>query len=713
MSAPPGFGRADLSSCEREQIHLAASVQPFGALLLVREADQVIVQASANASAFLGADATPGRSLETLPGDLAARIDEQLAAPLDDMPAAISCRIGDPAAAFNGLLHRPPGGGVVVELERPGPPLDLLDGFQDMVRGILAAPSRQALCDETTRIFREVAGYDRVMLYTFDEEGHGQVVSEWRQPELEAFLGNRYPATDIPQIARRLYERNRVRILVDVGYQPVPLQPRLSPMTGEDLDMSLCVLRSVSPIHIQYLKNMGVRATLVASLVVGGRLWGLVSCHHYSPRLLSYPVRALCELLAETVAARIAALESFERGQAEIAVRRLEQSMIAAIARKGDWQAALLDSPRSILEPLDARGAALLFEGEVRTVGEVPGTLRLREIGAWLDRQPRTPVFATASFALDAPQFAGLTPVASGIVAACLSDEPGDYLVWFRPERVRTDTWGGNPFKSMVIGDNPLDLSPRRSFAQWHQLVEGTSDPWTEADLAAARLVAESVADVVLQFRAVRTIIAQDQLRQVRRQVAVAEQPVVIGDDQGRIVMTNGGFRRLLGNAAEPERISDLPRLFARPDEARERLGELLAQGRNWRGEVELIAPAASGTPLLIRADPVFGTGGRSLGFVLLFTDLTERKAAAEARVRFQEDLALGGRALPTPLNSRADLVFHSAISPIMENAQLAALEITDGAEPARIPQMLASVRSSVLRAARLLRGLVRQVEEK
>ena len=272
------------------------------------------------------------------------------------------------------------------------------------LQGILACPTLRALCDETARIFRELTGYDRVMVYRFDEDGHGEVFAERHRPDLEAFLGNRYPASDIPQIARRLYETNRIRVLADVEYVPVPLRPRLLPSTGRDLDMSLCFLRSMSPIHIQYLKNMGVGATLVASLMVGGRLWGLISCHHYAPRFLHYEMRAVSELLAETVATRIAALESFAQAQAELTVRRLEQRLIQAISRDGDWRTALFDRSEPLLHALGASGAALLFEGQVQTAGEVPSTPQLREIGEWLDSRERDPVIATSALATRGPR---------------------------------------------------------------------------------------------------------------------------------------------------------------------------------------------------------------------------------------------------------------------------------------------------------------------
>jgi light-regulated signal transduction histidine kinase (bacteriophytochrome) len=430
----PAFGQADLSNCEREQIQLAGSIQPHGALIVVREPDLVVIQASANTADFLNLTGNViGRSLEDFGGDLIEQIRPVLKESLRTIPVAVRCTVSDPAAKHDVLLHRPPDDGLVIEFERSSPSIDLSETIGQALKIIISATTLRTLCEETASIFKELTRYDRVMVYRFDEEGHGEVFSERREPHLEAYLGNRYPASDIPQIARRLYERNRVRVLVDVEYEPVPILPRQSPLNDRDLDMSLCWLRSMSPIHIQYLKNMGVRATLVASIMVGGKLWGLVACHHYSPRPMPFEMRAACELLAETIATRIAALESFAQAQAELSVRRLEQRMIEAISRDGDWRVALFDNSQSLLQPLSANGAALLFEGQILSTGEVPGTLQLREIAAWLDQQERIPVFATTSLGFDEPDFAPLVSVAAGIVATPVSSTPGEYLIWFRP----------------------------------------------------------------------------------------------------------------------------------------------------------------------------------------------------------------------------------------------------------------------------------------
>ena len=709
----PAFGKADLSNCEREPIHLAGSVQPHGALLALREADGRVIQASANAADVLGISAELlNGPVAGIPGDIARRIADHRAEDLASLHAPVRCTVGEPGIELDGLLHRSPDGALVLELERSGALEPPSAGIEGAIRAVLGSASLRALCDEAATRFKALTGYDRVMVYRFDDAGHGQVFSEAAEPGLEPYLGNWYPASDIPRMARRLYQRNRMRVLVDVNYTPVPLLPQQLPLTGEALDMSLCYLRSMSPIHLQYLRNMGVSATLVVSLVVGGRLWGLVACHHYRPRRIGYRLRSLCEVLAETVATRIAALESFTRVQAELSVRRLEQRMAEAVSRDGDWRTALLDEPRSLLKPVNATGAALLLEGQTLTVGDVPGTRWLRSLAARLDEQESGAISSTSSLALDAPEFEPLRGVASGVLAARISAGPGEYLLWFRPERVRTVTWGGNPFEAVVTGDSPDHLSPRRSFARWHQQVEGTGEPWTHNELAIARLIGESVADVVQQFRAVRMLIAQHQLQQATEHVHLSQQPVAVADPDGRILLVNGAFERtLLAGGERPERLEDLAPCFHQPDQVREGLRELLENGRPWRAEIQLARGGPTERALLVRADPVLSSPGRLLGYVLLFTDLTERRAAEAARSRFQDEVASRHRVISLHLDPEARLVYRELLGAVLENAQLAAMEITDGVDPARMSEMLDGVQGSVTRTAALLERLLRHAD--
>jgi chemotaxis family two-component system sensor kinase Cph1 len=703
----PPFGQADLSNCEREQIHLAASIQPHGILIVLREQDWVVVQCSENAAGHLGLDAILNRPIAALGGDLPEARARHIGEPLHDMPRPVRCRVGRSLDGWNALIHRAAGGGIVIELERAGAPIDVAPHIKRGVERMTACSSLRTLSAEAAAIYKELTGYDRVMAYRFDDQGHGEIVAEEREIHLEAYLGNRYPASDIPQMARRLYERNRVRVLVDVNYRPVPLQPRLTPITGTDLDMSLCFLRSMSPIHIQYLKNMGVVATLVVSIVVEGRLWGLIACHHYAPRSIPYEMRTACELLAEIMATRISALQSFAVAQAELSARRLEHRMGEAISRHGSWQAALFDTPQALLAPTAADGAALLFEGETFTTGEVPNTAQLRAIRDWLDVRPRSPLYASARLGLDEPQFVSLQPIATGLLAVPISSARGEYLLWFRTERVHTITWGGDPSKAVVVGNTPEDLSPRRSFEQWRQLVEGTCEPWSVPDLAAARSIGSAVADFVLQFRSVRMLVALDQLERVRAQLLQAAQPVVIADATGRVSLLSEALEKLLpANHAPIRWIDDLAPAFEEPEDARLKLRRALTRANRWVGEMKIRTPVGESRRLLARSDPVLSSSGVTVGIVINFTDLSEQSSTERARQRFHDRMLDERRRSAPQLDATGDLVQRDLLAQVVANAQLAALEIPDGAGAESVAGLLEHLRASIGRSSRLLQHL-------
>jgi len=480
LSDSPAFGQADLTNCERELIHLAGSVQPHGMLLVLSVPSLVVQQATANVARLLGLamDDVLQRPLAALGGDCAHQV-ARLAAVSDlSAPVPLQCTLLDGASLrFEGTLHNAAGSTLILELE-PAPPNAvhlptaaiphdvLMRSVAAAMQRFGAASSLGTLADAAAQCVHDLTGYDRVMVYKFDPDGHGKIISEARDPRLESLLGHHYPASDIPQRARELYLRTRVRVLVDVNYEPVPLVPPRSPVTGQELDMSLCQLRSMSPLHLQYLKNMGVTATLVISLVREGRLWGLIAAHHYSPRHLRFEVRASCDLLAEVIATRIAAIENYAHAQVAILVQRLEQRLVEATSVEGDWRLALFRNPRTLLQPLEATGAALFHDGEVLSAGEVPSTPELRALMRWIDAGDHPLPYACSSIAQANPAFASLTPTASGVLSVKLSATRPDYLMWFRKEQLQTVTWAGDPNKP-TLGDSPLELSPRRSFAAW------------------------------------------------------------------------------------------------------------------------------------------------------------------------------------------------------------------------------------------------------
>jgi two-component system, chemotaxis family, sensor kinase Cph1 len=734
----PAFGQADLTNCERELIHLAGSVQPHGLLLALSEPELRIVQASANVQQLLGVpvESLLKQAVAELGGDIQSCI-RQVCANLSDLsePSPLRCtlNVGGQAVDFEGTMHRvqaakgsasgPTGpenegtndGGTVllVEIEpvRTGPATTVtvdmpVAQLQELlgaaVQRFSAASSIGTLADGVVRCFRDMLGYDRVMVYKFDPDGHGKIIAEARDPRLESLLGHHYPASDIPQRARELYLRNRLRVLVDVHYQPSPLVPRQPPGSDEELDMSMCQLRSMSPLHLQYLKNMGVTATLVVSLVREGRLWGLIACHHYAPRNLRFAVRAAADLLAEVASTRIAAIEHYAHAQVAIQVRRLEQRLVEATSTEGDWRLALFRNPRTVLQPLEATGAALFHDGELLTAGEAPSTAELRALMQWIDGQSFDGLFSCSSVSRANPSLDSLTPTASGVLAVKLSTSRPDYLMWFRKEQLLTVTWAGDPSKPMVA-NNPLELSPRSSFAAWSEIVRGTALPWSNSELALGRAFGASLIDIIVQINAVRLLIAEHQLAQIRTTVQSSGEPVVISDARGQALFASDAFAALTGQPT----VSGLGRLsglFTQPERVDKILQSLGQERQPWRGELVLALDGGKTLPVTVRAEVVPARDGSVLGFFLILADLTDSQRASEARRRLERSLsrAIGDTTGRVDERSAGATSQHDVIGAILANASLAAMDIADGSMASSVAPLLAELEVSTLRATQL-----------
>ncbi len=705
----PAFGEATLNNCEREQIHLPGSIQPHGCLLVLSPADLRVLQASSNAAEFLQNDKVGvGASLQQLDPALAAAVNNLLGSDLLlKAPQILQQEFGDGKTSYDIAVHAPAEEGVILEFELAGSDGDLAGFVERSIQTIVSTLTLGDLYVDAVGIFRDLTGYDRVMLYRFDDEGHGKVIAERCSQGLEPYLGNHYPATDIPQIARRLYETNRIRMLVDVDYTPLPVEPSRSPESGAELDMSMCQLRSVSPIHLQYLRNMGVAGTLVSSLMVGGKLWGLVSCHHYAPRNVSRDVRMAMVVLSEVVATRIAALEGYARAETEIAVRLIEKRIVESIAREGDWKGALFSKSHELLNVINAGGAAMSFEGEIYTDGNVPATQDLKSLVRWLDQHARDRLFSTRSLGLDVAEFETLKAAASGLISVPVSTSGGEYLMWFRPERRQTVTWGGNPEKQ-VSAENPRDLSPRQSFAKWYQMVEGTADAWSPGELTAAKRIGESVEDIVYQFRAVRFLIAEDQITQLASDVRDAKQPVIVVDRSGQLLLVNDAFYRLLpSNHADLRSVHDIPLLFKNQDRVRDLIEILLRDQHSGRAEVEIMNAELDKRHLALRADPVFVEMGRLLGYVLLFVDVTNRKKIERGKQQFQKSIlgiASENQAVP---DDKQGVAYLNLLSSALNNAKLAAMEISDDLDFDSVPRLLDSIQDSVSTTGDMLRQLL------
>lgn len=474
-------------------------------LLAATEPDLRIVQTSSNTLEHLGI--APG---EVLGASLVDLLDEvgvaavRRAAADDSVRRTGALPITLRGRAFDGILHRVHGL-LILELEPtlgPRGELDAPEGFQSLasryVYRLQEVQTFEDLWPTLATSLAELTGFDRVMIYRFDEnDGSGVVIAEHKQPDQEPFLGLHYPASDIPQQARRLYIRNRLRLIGDAAYRPSPIIPTDNPLTGQPLDLSDSVLRSVSPIHCEYLRNMGVHASMSVSLIKEEQLWGLIACHHRAPLFVPYPVRMLCHFLGDivswTLGSRLAYAESGERARTDGMLGQLTRKL----ATEPVLAKALVQGPASALDLIDAGGFALAYEGTITTGGVTPPREEIEKLILWLEAAMTGTVFATHALPAAYPPALAFKAEASGLLAVAVSRAQRVFLLWFRPEAVHEVHWAGNPTKAAVPGTERL--SPRGSFELWKQTVEETSRRWAAWEIDAALGLRSVTATLVLQ----------------------------------------------------------------------------------------------------------------------------------------------------------------------------------------------------------------------
>jgi two-component system, chemotaxis family, sensor kinase Cph1 len=485
----------DLAACADEPIHLPGSIQPHGALVAMTEPDLVVRVASANCAAVLGVEAEHllGRPL----GDAGVRslvpwdvTGSQLTLdPSEYFPMATTLRIDGHDEVVDAVLHRTDGL-LVVEAERGAGPLPTIHSYQ-LTRTALGRIQRADGLDALYRVaveeVRRLTGFDRVMIYRFDEDWNGEVVAEDRADGLGSFLGLRYPASDIPAQARALYRSQWLRLIVDVGYRPVPLLPPLNPLTGRPLDLSHASLRSVSPVHTEYLRNMGVRASMSISLLDRGELWGLIACHHYSgAHQPPYEIRVAAEFLGQTLSARMVDTAAQESTHRLVEARSTIATLHTAVLDESRPAAlSLTQGSPTVLDLVRAGGAVVSVEGMDFSVGDVPSSEEVAELVRHAVAVGNE-VLALAQVPEELPGLAQVSESTCGALVLTLPDE--QFVVWCRPELVQTVSWAGDPRNAEVTygeGDT-VRIGPRKSFELWQETVRGRSETWSATDVELA-----------------------------------------------------------------------------------------------------------------------------------------------------------------------------------------------------------------------------------
>ncbi len=474
----------NLTNCEHEPIHIPGSIQPHGFLLAIEPASHTIVFCSGNTDQYIGQTPSQllGKDLETAFGDTVALLFGQYIGQNLILSAAPLQMVFNDMHFLCSIHHN--GSVYVLEAEpAEANPKNLTDVYSQTVQFVSYMNNTNTLkelCTLVAKGTREMTGYDRVMVYRFDKEYNGEVFAEDCREDLEPFLGLHYPHTDIPVQARELYMRNLLRIIVDINYKPVPIYT--IDETGTHLDLSISVLRSTSPIHVEYLQNMGVGATLTISLVHRGRLWGLIACHHYSPKNITPEIRLAAQLQGQFITSQIDVRQSNEEydisRKTNIALEKMNGLNLPPI----DESFKIISVNPELLKLCNAAGVSMLIGGHIYSSGLVPGAQDIRMLAAWLANHSNQTNFFSDKIAHYLPELAALSTTVSGVIYHSLDN--GNCIIWYRPETQTEVHWGGDPNKAIVKDQN--GLHPRNSFNLWKQIVKNRSKDWLQPELNAA-----------------------------------------------------------------------------------------------------------------------------------------------------------------------------------------------------------------------------------
>ncbi|MET1756773.1 HWE histidine kinase domain-containing protein [Novosphingobium sp. RD2P27] len=496
--------QVDLSTCDLEPIHIIGRIQSFGWLLSF-SSDWIINHVSVNCAEIFGLDAIDmiGRAATDFIApsalhDIRTRL--QILGAGDSVERIFSIELLDDGHCFDIALHAS-GRSFVLEIEpsETGRRRDYVGYVRPMIDRLRTCSTIEQLCTSAARHLRALTGFDRVMIYRFEPSGAGEVIAESLNGSVDSFYGLHFPASDIPAQARRLYSRNILRIITDIDDPTVPVVPATSPQ-GEPLDLSMSGLRAVSPIHIEYLRNMGVKASMSVSIMRRGKLWGLMACHHYSPLRLSYSVRTAAELFGEFFSYLLDQRESDysyeKRGQS----MRLHDEIMARVAGGDSLLTAFEDFADSIGKVIAFDGIVGWVDGQFMARGSTPTQAQFEGLARFLNTAGASTVWSTENLSTVYEPAQHYSDVAAGLLALPVSRSPRDYIVLFRREQHREVYWAGNPEKTIDLGPNGPRLTPRKSFDLWKEERRGFCKPWTGDEISAAESLRITLLEVVLRL---------------------------------------------------------------------------------------------------------------------------------------------------------------------------------------------------------------------
>ena len=500
----------DLENKYKEPIHLSSYIQPQGVLLVLKEPELTILQISNNTLELFN---IPAQKLlnQNLSYFLNQNQINKIRKSLENNPdlktvnpIKLSVETKDKSLVLDGIIHRSENF-LILELEPAISEQSI--SFLNFYHSVREAASKIQTADNLNNLFqviveevRKITGFDRVIVYKFDSQGNGAVIAEDKIEFLEPLLGLNYPSLDIPSQARKLFTINWLRLIADVSSKAVEILPSNNPITNHSLDLTYSVLRSVSPCHIKYLKNMGVTASMSISLIKNQKLWGLITCHHNSPKYLPYELRAACEFLGQTISLELAYKEKNEDYDYRLAIKSVKSQIIEDISTSKNFLDALVECENKLLSLVSAEGAIVVSGDNIHRVGKTPPLKVVEKLIIWVEKQLRKEVFSTDSLPKVNQNFEKYKDVASGLLALSISSVQRIYIFWFRPEVIRTVNWAGDPRPATEAKPNgDIKLCPRKSFELWKGIVKLTSLPWKQCEIDTALELRNAIIKIVLR----------------------------------------------------------------------------------------------------------------------------------------------------------------------------------------------------------------------
>lgn len=498
-------------NCDREPIHLLGHIQPHGVLLAIKGDELKIVQISDNTDYFFNIPAHSfiNQPLSTLfPQSqvdiLAALLSEQISDQDLEVfnPIKLTVQIQEKEYPFQGVIHRSDGL-LILELEPLVQEADSNIGFYHLAKSAAAtirkAKDFRQMSYLLAQQVRKITQFDRVMIYRFEPDNSGIVIAEARDENLETLLDLHYPAADIPELARQLYYKNWLRQIVDVNSQAIPIIPLNNPITQKTIDLSFSTLRSVSPIHIKYLQKMGVSASFSISLLNEGRLWGLISCHHFSPRYIDYETRKTCEFLGQIMSIEIVNKHEQELKKAKEKIKIIQAKLKRNIlSTEQSISHTFFQDTEELLQLVNAQGAVISLDSHISEIGQCPPQVFISSLIAWLETKSQDISYTNCLSKVD-PEAIAIKNIASGLLAISIPLNHTSYhIIWFRNEVIQTINWAGDPSKLAL--DDESELSPQRSFELWKETVKAKSLPWDEVEIEAALELRSTLMLVALEF---------------------------------------------------------------------------------------------------------------------------------------------------------------------------------------------------------------------